>query len=284
MPDALAIIRMPDTDDAPGYRDSLSQMSHFQVVDLGAGIVGVAPAEGAGGTAQHFEMHRSCDASSDLSDGSTWSALREHPPRRGTTEEPAAFRDRMIALGDEVRERRGGSEGELVAFNLAAMGAAQTGELPELLAGNLPALFEQFPEGSLWLVTVSDALLARLAFGRAQFAFQLTPDMPLGPDMERLKAASGIGLGAGADFVSAMRVPLLALSPAALGLLIPAMPHVLVFLFGDGRDLRRIVPISFAAMNRPGVLGDPRGVGHSPLLDELKPTDGEACWHGGWRS
>jgi hypothetical protein len=275
MPDQLAMIRLPDPEEAPGYRASLSSMSHFNVADMGAGIVGVAPAEGAAGTAKHFEVHKLCDAGTDLLDPATWTALREHPPRKGTTEEPTAFRDRMVELGEQIRQRRGGSEGELVAFNLVAMGAAQTGELPDLLTAQLPTLFEQFPSGSLWLASVSDVLLARLSFGRAQFALKLTPDLPLGPEMERLKAVTGLGLGAGADFMSVMRLPLLALSPAVLGLTVPAMPHVLVFLFGEGVELRRMVPISLAAMYRPNALDDPRGLGNPSFLDGLESSDGE---------
>jgi hypothetical protein len=121
---------------------------------------------------------------------------------------------------------------------------------------------------------VSDVLLSRLAFGRAQFALQLTPDIPLGPEMERLRAASELGLGAGVDFSGVMTLPLLALSPAVLGFLIPCMPHVLVFCFGMGVELRRMNPISFAAMYRPGVLQDPQGLGELPALETLEPEDG----------
>jgi hypothetical protein len=273
MPDPVVLIRMPDPEAAPGYRESLTGGSHFAVADLGAGIVTVAPSEGAGMTAEHFQLHRLCDAESDLADPQTWQPLRDHPPRR-TAADAAAFRDRMVALGDDVRAKRPGIEGEMVAFRLAAMGAAQTGELPELLAGNLGPLLAQCPGGSLWQVTVSDVLLSRLAFGRAQFALQLTPDIPLGPEMEQLRGASGLGLGAGVDFMSAMTVPLLALSPAVLGFLIPAMPHMLVFCFGMGVELRRENPVSFAALYRPGVLQDPRGLGVLPALDVLEPQDG----------
>jgi hypothetical protein len=282
MPDEVALVRMPDPQLAPGYRRSLGELSHFTVADLGGGIVAVAPAEGAGGTAEHFGLHKLCDAGSDLADAETWSKLREHPPR-ATAEDPRAFRQRMIALGELVRERRPGVEGEMVAFNLAAMGAAQTGELPDLLAGNLEPLFTQFPQGSLWQVTVSPVLLARLAFGRAQFAFQVTPDIPIGPEMERLSGASGLGLGAGVDFAGAMTVPLLALSPAVLGFLVPAMPHMLVFCFGQGVELRRVNPISFASMYRPGVLSDPAGLEELPTLEALEPQDGPsllAWWVG----
>ena len=180
----------------------------------------------------------------------------------------------MVALGEDVLAKRPGVEGELVAFNLAAMGAAQTSELPDLLAGNLPALFGQFPKGSLWHVSVSDVLLARLAFGRAQFAFQLTPDIPIGPEMEVLSGARDLGMSAGVHFAGAISLPLLTLSPAVLGLLIPAMPHTLVFCFGAGAELRKENPISFASMYRPGVLNDPGGLGELPALDALEDDDG----------
>ena len=66
-------------------------------------------------------------------------------------------------------------EAEIVAFSLAAMGAAETGELKSLLLSNLPSLFEQFPNGSLWQVSVDAVLLAGLAFGRAQLASRSPP-------------------------------------------------------------------------------------------------------------
>ena len=273
MPDELALVRIPEA--APGYRDSLTAMAHFAVSDFGEGVVGVAPSEGAGAVAQHFELHRVCDAQSDLSDPETWSALRANPPRQ-VREDPAAFRAQMIARGEEIRARVPAVEGEMVAFRLAALGAASAGDLPALLTANLPALFGQFPRGSLWYVTVSDLLLARLAFGRAQFAFQLTPDKPLGEGMEHFRGASELGLGWGVDFIAVTTLPLLALSPAVLGLQISAPPHVLVFCFGDGVDLRRHYPTSMASLYRPNVLQDALGLDRSPSLAALDSGDGEA--------
>jgi len=71
MSDDVALVRMPDPALAPGYEASLGRLSHFSVADLGAGIVTVAPAEGAGQTAKHFALHRLCDAGSDLDDPAT---------------------------------------------------------------------------------------------------------------------------------------------------------------------------------------------------------------------
>jgi hypothetical protein len=140
MTDPVALIRMPDPQVAPGYRQSLTVGSHFAADDLGDGIVAVAPSEGAGMTAEHFQLHKICDAQSDLADPLTWTVLRTYPPRP-TVDDAVAFRDRMIALGDDVRTKRPGLEGDMVAFKLAAMGAAQTGEVSELLEGNLGPLF-----------------------------------------------------------------------------------------------------------------------------------------------
>jgi hypothetical protein len=266
---------MPDAQAAPGYREALTAMAHFAVSDFGDGIVAVAPAEGPGSTAAHFQLHKVCDAQSDLADSSTWATLRANPPRQSRTD-AVAFRNEMIARGDEVRERNPGVEAEMVAFRLAALGAAQTDELPELLTGNLTALFGQFPCASLWQVTVSDVLLARLAFGRAQFAFQLTPDIPVGEGMEQLRASSELGMGWGVDFTAVMTMPLLALSPAVLGFLIPAMPHVLVFCFGEGVELRRPYPTSLATLYRPNVLQDAAGLDRSPAMGALDAEDGPA--------
>lgn len=234
--------------------------------DFGDGLVGVAPAEGAGATATHFEITRLCDAHSDLADPATWEPLRSHPPRQRGDVDSGAYREAMLERGAEIVERSPGVESEIVAFALAAFGAGQAGDLDELLKANLPALFEQFPEGSLSYVTVSDVLLARLAFAPAQLAFQMTPDMPVGGEMEQLKAFSDLSLTSGIDVSAVMKVPLLALSPAVLGLLIPAMPHVLVFSFGTDVDLRRPYPTSLASLYRPAVLDDAEGLDRSAFL------------------
>ena len=91
MPDEVALVRMPDPEVAPGYQASLGERSHFTATDLGGRITAVAPAEGAGQTAEHFQLHRLCDATTDLSDPGTWAKLREfHPGRRQTIRLPSA--------------------------------------------------------------------------------------------------------------------------------------------------------------------------------------------------
>ena len=276
MPDAISLVRLPDPGLAPGYRDSLSTRSRFGVQDFGAGIVAVAPIEGAGAVAQHFELTKLCDASTDLTDAATWAPLRDHPPRRRTDlDDPALYRDRLLARGKEIVEQNPRTEAEIVAFTLAALAASQTGELHELMKTNLPPLFDRFPDGTLWYVTVSDTLLARLAFGRAQLAFQLTPDLPLGEEMEQLRSFSELTLTRGIDMSEVMTIPLLAFSPAVFGIIVPAVPHILLFCFGTGIELRRPYPTSLSALYRPRVLGDPEGLNRSAVLGSLDPSDGE---------
>jgi hypothetical protein len=188
-----------------------------------------------------------------------------------------------LERGAEIVQRNPGVESEIVAFALAAFGAGQAGDLDELLKVNLPPLFQQFPDGSMWQITVSDVLLARFAFARAQLAFQMTPDLPLGEEMEQLRAFSDLSLTSGIDVSAVIKLPLLALSPAVLGFLVPAMPHVLVFCFGTGVDLRRPYPTSFSALYRPTVLDDAEDLDRSAFVAHSDPTDGPrllAWWVG----
>ena len=164
---------------------------------------------------------------------------------------------------------------------VAAIGAAETGELEALLLSNLPPLFEQFPHGSLWQVSVDAVLLARLAFGRAQLAFELTPDLPLGEEMEQLRAFSELTMTRGVDFGAIMNVPLVALSPAVLGFLVPSVPHVLVFCFGSDVDLRRPYPTSYSSLYRPNVLNDAEGLDRSAFLRLPEQMMVLGSWPGG---
>lgn len=275
MASPLCIFELPDPDKAPGYRDSLASRSHFEVEDFGERLVAVKPAEGAGGTAQHFAVHLLADAQADLANDDTWEPLRRFPPRRRGVEDPAAYRKAMIDRANEILQRNPDrAEAQVTAFALQAFGAAEAGDLEELLAAQLPYLFEGFPHGQLLYVTVADALLARLAFGRAQFAFQMTPDMPVGPDMDQLKALEEMTLMRGVDSTAVMNIPLLVFSPAVLGFVIPALPHSLVFCFGDGLDLRRPHPHSLPSIYRPKVFNDPLGIDRLELLRGLDAGDG----------
>lgn len=274
MRDSLALVNLPDTTLAPGYRQSLAVRSRFKVEDFGGGVVGVAPQEGPGAVASHFSLVKICDAQTDLAAAAVWEPIRRNPPRRRSDIDPISYRDRLLAQGSEIVARNSSVEAEIVAFGLAALGAAETGELEDLVRTNLPALFAQFPQGSLWQVSVDPVLLARLAFGRTQLAFGLTPDLPLGEEMEQLRALSELTMTRGIDFGALMNVPLVALSPAVLGFLLPSVPHALVFCFGSDVDLRRPYPTSYSSLYRPNVLNDAAGLDRSVLLADPQPEDG----------
>jgi hypothetical protein len=274
MTDQLAIVRLPDVAVAPAYRQSLELMSHFAVEDFGDGIVGVAPAEGPGAVAAHFSLVKVCDATSDLDDEALWVPFEDYPPHQRSDVNPVEYRERMLALGQEILSRNDNAAAQIVAFGLAAFGAGQNAELPHLLRAQLPHLFTEFPDGSLWLVGASQALMARLAFGRSQLAFQLTPDLPAGEEMERLRALEDVTLTSGSNFAPLIDFALLALSPSVLGFTIPLLPQVLVFCFGKDVDLRQPYPQSLASLYRPTVLNDPVGVSASSLLAGTQPADG----------
>ena len=273
----LCLLRLPDAAFAPGYRESLNARSRFGVTDFGDDIVGVAPTEGAGVVAPHFELHRLCDASSDLTADETWEPIREAPPRQRGEEDPTAYRDRLLRQAGELGKRPAEQvEAHISAFGLSALAVAETGELESLLREVMPNMFSEFPHGSLWYVTTSDVLLARLAFARTQLAFQLTPDLPAGPERDQLRAFSDLSLTGGIDFNGELNIPLLAFSPAALGFVLPALPHALVFCLGGKAELRRPWPWSLASIYRPRVLDPPAGLDRAPLIDAVQPADGPA--------
>ena len=146
------------------------------------------------------------------------------------------------------------------------LGACEVGELRRLLQMQLPILFKQLPAASVLYVTADDVLLNRAAFGRTQSALELTPDMPAGPDLDLLPAFSAMSLTQGVNFSELMKLPLLALSPATMGVVFPALPHAIVVCFGSGAELRRPVPTSLASLFRPSVLADAEGLDRSAIL------------------
>jgi hypothetical protein len=274
MPDSICLVRLPNQELAPAYRESLSLRMHLSVEDFGGGIVGVAPAEGAGATAQHFSVHRLCAADTPLDDPVTWAPLRETPPMIVGLPEAEENREVVTQLAaDMAAKNRGVLEAQMSALGLKALVATKPGELEALLQASLPELFARFPQGVLLYVTVDSVLLTRLTFGRSQLALQLTPDVPLAS--EELKAFSELTMSRGINVAAWVSLSLVALSPVALGFTISAAPHALVFCFGEGVDLRRTVPLSLSYTFRPQVLSDPMGLDRSAFLSGLASADGE---------
>lgn len=272
--DPIALMRVPQG--APAYRASLSSRSCFRVDDLGAGVVAVAPAEGAGTTTEHLQLTRVCDAS-DLGTGDAIrQVLNAHPlHQRSDIADPAAYREKMEQKVKDLTSTRTDLESIIAALGLQALAAAQNGELDEMLLQQLPSLFKMFPDGSLWHVGVDDVLLGRMALGRIELARQMVPDLDLDRFVERADALSGLSLTSGIDFAPYARLSLVTLSPATLGFCIPALPSHFVFLFGAGIDLRRPWPETLSSQYRPGVLQDLEEPDRSVLLQAEKPEDGE---------
>lgn len=271
MPDELAFIRMPPATVAPAYADSLSTRSHLRVDDLGAGLVAVSPAAGAGAVEGHFELFEIADASTDLEDDATWEPFQAHPPRADVGGD--ARHEYLLRRATEIaRDQR--AEAQFTAMALQALAASSAGDLEDLLKVQLPPLFAHFPDGRLFYVTISDVLLARFAFARSQLALQLTPDIFTGEEMYRLRALEELTLTQGTDSTGVTSVPLLALSPGVSGIVFPALPHSLVFCFGTALALQRPYPHSFSALFRPRVLDDPEGLNRSALTQDERTDDG----------
>jgi hypothetical protein len=129
-------------------------------------------------------------------------------------------------------------------------------EAPEFLGAHLEAVFEEFPEGSLWLVTVDPVLLSRLTFAYTRISLELTPDRPLDPDQLGVHALDGHSITSGVMFEKPLDLALLTFSPAVLGYAFAWSPHAVVLLFGQGVELRDQEPRSLASVFEPDVMAD----------------------------
>ncbi len=236
----------------------------------GAGIVTVAPAEGAGQTAQHFELHRVCDAGSDLDDTETWRPLRENPPRT-TAADPAGFRARSLL--SETRCRR---KTQVLRRTWSRSISRRWGGSN----GRTARAPESEPTCPLRPVPGRVALAGNCkpSTSRASCVWPCPVRLPADPGHSYWTGYGAVerccrawdGKRCGLRWRNDR--PLLALSP--LGMLMPAMPNILVFCFGEGAELRRPTPISFASICRPGVLNDPAGLCRLPSLAALDASDG----------
>ena len=266
----LCVIRLPRQEDAPAYRRSLSADALLRVEDFGNDVAGVVPVEGPGATREYFRVERLCAAETDLRDPETWAALRKVPP------EPRSRTGVSINLPTDAYAVIGHDEGidkAIYALGLEALSATDGRDLERILQTRLTAWFERFPRAVLLYVTISPVLIHRLTFARSQLAIQLTPDLRMTPG--QLEAFSQMTITQGIDAAALIYLPLLALSPCALGFMIPALPHSLVFCFGEPLDLRRQHPLSLASQFRPRVFGSPQGLERRELMSSVTASDGE---------
>jgi hypothetical protein len=257
----MVTLELPDPAQAPNYRNYLVEGCEFRVRDLEGQWVAVAPGEGAGHTRSFFRAYRLCDAETVLSE-ETWAPMRENP----AWEDPDIERRQRLLEHAEELGQIGTVEAAFQAVQAGLVGTVN--DAPAFLEVQLPALFEQFPHGSLWLISVGDTLLARLAFLRSRYALELTPDIHLDPEeLLSLRALEGHSITQGVAFDDLFKPVLLTFSPGTVGHPFAWHPHVLVFLFGMSIDLRQREPRSLQSLYPPGI---------------VPPTEEEEPWADFW--
>lgn len=249
----MARIRLPDPNEAPALRQSLEDSAEFVVDDVGPAEVDVRPAEGARATRAFLQAHRLCDSGTQLT-AATWAPLAGHP---GYEANPGA-RERLLREADRLA-RIGSPEAMLESVGSAVAGLPNN-ELPRWLDANVGALFQHFPDGSLWLVSVDPVLPARLTMLGGFFALDVTTDFPLNPQNHiGFDALDEHSLTRGVAFAKTIDPALLAFSPGTVGFSFDRQPHALVLLFGDTYELRREPPRSLSALYEPRAF-EPTGV------------------------
>jgi hypothetical protein len=243
----MARIRLPDPALVPVLRQSLEQAADFTVIDLDDNVVDVVPAEGAGATRNFLQAHRLCDANTQIT-RQVWAPLAEHPSYEGNP----ASRQRLLQEAARLAQIDSGPA-MLQAIEAAVAGFTDN-ELPGWLEQQLPRLFQLFPEGSLWLVSVEQVLLTRLTILGGTFVLDVTPDFPLDPNNVRgFDALDEHSLTRGVAYGKALDLGLLAFSPGAIGYAFDRQPHALVLLFGFDAELREVPPRSLSSLYEPDV-------------------------------
>ncbi len=249
----MARIRLPDPALAPALRQSLEHAADFTVADLGDNVVDIVPAEGAGTTRSFLQAHRLCDAHTQVRP-QVWAPLVDHPSYEGN----AASRQRLLQEAARLAQIDSGPA-MLQAIEAAVAGFTDD-ELPGWLEQQLPRLFQLFPEGSLWLVSVDPVLLTRLMVLGGTFVLDITPDFPLDPNHVRgFDALDEHSLTRGVAYGKALDPGLLAFSPGAIGYAFDRQPHALVLLFGFDAELREAPPRSLSSLYEPDVFENFRG-------------------------
>jgi len=243
----MVTLELPDPGQAPNYRNFLVEQCELRIQELSGQWVTVAPGEGAGQSGRFFRAHRLCDADTAISE-QTWAPLRQNP----AWEDPDMQRRQRLLEHARELGQIGTAEGALQAIQGGLAGAVN--DAPAFLEVQLPVLFEQFPHGSLWLISVEQTLLARLAFLRSRYALELTPDIHLDPnEFVGLRALEGHSITQGVAFDDLFTPLLLTFSPGTVGHAFAWNPHVLVFLFGMSVDLRQREPRSLQSLYTAGL-------------------------------
>jgi hypothetical protein len=256
----VARIRLPDPALAPALRQSLEEAADFTVTDVGDHVVDVVPAEGAGVSRAFLQAHRLCDASTEITP-EVWAPLIAHPGFEGNP----ARRQRL--LQEAARLAAIDSAPAMLQAIEGAVAGFTNDELPGWLEQQLPRLFQLFPEGSLWLISVDPVLLHRLTILGGTFVLDVVPDFPLDPNNVRgFDSLDEHSFTRGVAYGKALDPALLAFSPGAIGYAFDRQPHALVLLFGFDAELREVPPRSLSSLYEPDVF---EGLADEPSDDPV---------------
>lgn len=259
-----ALIGLPGRNVAPGIRDGIRERAHWTLEEVVDGYGWVEPQEGAGEIAPYFRLTRLCDASTTLTP-QTWQPLFAHPTvlpdadpptRPGDAPDPE-WREKMHAHAAKLAES--GRPGGGLAAVSANIFAHAPRDVPGYLQGQVPYLFDEHPDGSLWFFRTDELLSRRIGLLRVLLAFELLPDYPdaidaATGDYPPIRTLQEHTLTHGYQFDALIKPALLSIPPAALGYVFPWSPQALVFLFGHPASLVETQqPASLASLYAPGI-------------------------------
>jgi hypothetical protein len=253
-------VHLPPHENVPGFRDAFSSLAGMRTRQVAEDYISFARAEPVDEPYAYFTAARLCDRSTSLTDA-TWTPLLEHP--RFETEKIVSDRfpdgDWRRALREHADRIRDPKRPETEFAWLSPMLlATPIEEVPAFLTQQMTALFEAYPDGSLWFVRSDDLLSGRFSLMRMLAATELAPDyfdkhMP--GEQANVVTLREQSLSRGSDISKLIDPLLLVFSPATLGVTLGWMPHTLVFLTGHTSSMIRDYPATPWALYDPGLQG-----------------------------
>jgi hypothetical protein len=281
------LLPLPRPTDAPGIRDGIRDLAQWKMQEITPGWGAVEPAEGRGHVYQYFRVHKLCDAQSHLND-ETWAPLRRNPAFSrvdvSVRTSPVAsaadpdWQKRLLQWGDKVAAS--GRRGAELAAVSAMLTALDPGDVPAYLQGQMPIVFNEFKDGSLWFFEVDPLLAHRIGLLRVLLALETIPDYIAStkPDLPQIRTLQEHTLTGGTAFEKLIDPLLLSIPPASLGYSWSWMPHGLVFLFGFPALLIEEHPPTLASLYAPRLHGSEAGFHwrESDFFENVATSDIEA--------
>jgi hypothetical protein len=288
MPNQSVLLRLPDGADAPGIRDGITQLAEWRLNEVTPGWGAIEPAEGAHAIYPYFKVHKLCDAQTAPSD-ETWEPLRRNPAAWSSADPPVLrtsptgtpspdWQKALLAWGDKVAAN--GRRGAEFAAISATITGLDPSEVPGYLQQQMPLLFDEFKEGSLWFFEVDRLLTRRIALLRILLALETIPDFidATKNKMPQVHTLQEHSLTGGASFEALIDPLLLAIPPTSLGYSWGWMPHGLVFLFGFPTLVTEDHPPTLASLYAPRLHGSGAGFHwrESGFFQDVAPSDIES--------